>query len=69
MDEKLYAVIETLEDGKQLFSSCPITWISGKLLLWPPKGQLYKSRKDYSDPKSSWKNYQIVRVISDKIGN
>lgn len=69
MSQKMYSVIETFEDQKQLFSSCPSSWISGKYVLWPPKNQLYKSRKDYLDPKSTWKNYQIVRIISENIGN
>lgn len=69
MTDKLYSVIETFEDQKQLFSSCPTSWISGQHVLWPPKGQLYKCRKDFTVPKSSWKNYRIVRIISENIGN
>lgn len=68
MGDKLYSVIEIFEDQKQMFSSCPTSWISGQHVLWPPKSQLYKCRTDYAVPKSSWRNYRIIRVISENIG-
>lgn len=69
MSGNFFSVIETFEDDKQMFSSCPSSWISGEYVLWPPKSQLYKSRKDYAAPRPTWKNYRIVRIIAENIGN
>lgn len=68
MSEKSYSVVETLENKLQCFSACPKTWVSGNYLLWPPKSQIYKSRKSFAAPISSWKNFPIVSVIAENIG-
>lgn len=59
-----YCVVETFEGGQKCFSSCPLIWIIGKFVMWPPnKKNIVKARKAYEVPDVNWKKIATVNVF------
>lgn len=64
----MYAIVETIENKKNLVDVYPIKWIKNGRLAWPihlkTEKQLVEAKMNYIDADDSWSTFQNLKKFT-----